>query len=183
MTSEWFPGEAWDAAGEEFLAELRRCADVHGLVDATPEDTTPYAWGEGQSIVTIDAPKLRDTPEKPTLEVVATYDCREPGLMSGWETQGYLADSCDPMTLGGAELTAPVLARHAFDWFQSELCRPLERAAWRTWWGGESTLVRYADTLEPVWGYLPRRRRDRRVLEVGHAFEQATRFGERRPTL
>ena len=26
-------------------------------------------------------------------------------------------------------------------------------------------------------------RADRRVLEVGHAFEQATRFGERRPAL
>ena len=26
-------------------------------------------------------------------------------------------------------------------------------------------------------------RADRRVLEVGHAFEQATRFGERRPPL
>jgi len=26
-------------------------------------------------------------------------------------------------------------------------------------------------------------RADRRVLEVGHAFEQATRFGERRPSL
>ena len=158
--AEWFPGGACDSDGEVFLAELRRRAGARGLVDARPEDTTLHAWSEGMVIVLIDAPGLHGTEEKPTLEVVARYGGVDPCLMSGWETYGYLADSCDPLDLGGMELTPRSLARRTFDWFEGELRRPLERAHWRTW-RGESTVVRYVDTGEPVWGHISRRRRRR----------------------
>jgi hypothetical protein len=54
------------------------------------------------------------------------------------------------MDLAGVELSPAALARHAFDWFHTELRRPVERVSWRTWWG-ERSLVRFADTGMPVW--------------------------------
>ena len=160
VAAEWFPGEAGDADGEAFLAELRRRVGARGLVDARPEDTTLHAWSEGMVIVLIDVPGLQGTEEKPVLEVLARYGADDPGLMTGWETHGYLTDSYDPLDLGGVEATPQALARRAFDWFESELRRPLETAYWRTW-RGESSVVRSADTGEPVWGHVSRQRRRR----------------------
>ena len=165
VAAEWFPGAAWDEDGEVFLAELRRRVDARGLVDVRPEDTTVHAWSEGLVIVLIEAPGLLRTEEKPTLEVVARYGGDDPWLMTGWETHGHLTDSCDPMDLAGVEATPRALARRAFDWFEAELRRPLERAHWRSWRGG-STVVRYADTGEPVWSTVSRRRRRRQPDRV-----------------
>ena len=152
--AEWFPGKGRHAEDEAFLAELRACADARGLVDATPDDTTLYVW-EYALVVLVAVPRLQNGPEQPALEVV--YDPRRGSeLMCGWETYNHLADSYDPMDLAGVERTPGALARHAFGWFEAELRRPIEKATWRAWWGDRS-LVRYADTREPVWGRLPKR--------------------------
>jgi hypothetical protein len=157
---EWFPGEGGSADDEAFLAELRACADARGLVDATPDDTILHAW-EGTLVVLVAAPRLRHRPEQPTLEVIVQFGREPTTLCSGWETYGYLTDSCEPMDLAGVDLEPRALARHAFEWFEAELRRPLECVTWRTW-RGERSVVRYADTGAPVWTYIPTRFRDRR---------------------
>jgi hypothetical protein len=158
VTSDWFPGKAWDAESEEFLTGLRARAGTQGLVDATPDDTTLHAWGS-TLVVLVAAPGLQDHPAKPTLEVVCELS-RGTDLVCGWETFGYLTDDYDPMDMAGADLTPKGLGFHAFDWFEAELRRPLERATWRTW-RGERSVVRYADTEVPVWGHVPKRLRNR----------------------
>jgi hypothetical protein len=164
VPDEWFPGEGQSQDEKAFLAELRRLAGTDGLVDAHPEDTTLHVW-DGALVVLVEPPGLRNCPLKPTLEVVVHLGPTM-FLASGWETNGYLADACDPMDLEGVERSSRALARHTYDWFAEELRRPLERATWRSRWGGTFSLVRYADTGEPVWGHLSRRRRNRPPDEV-----------------
>ena len=161
--SEWFPGEGRNADDEAFLSELRACAEDRGLVDATPQDTSLHVW-ESALVALVAVPRLQEIPAQPTLEIVSDLR-RGPDLMCGWETDGYLTDSCDPLDLTGVEPTPRALARHAFGWFEAELRRPVERVTWRTW-RGERSLVRYADTREPVWGHLSRRLRDRHPVSV-----------------
>jgi hypothetical protein len=82
----------------------------------------------------------------------------------GCETYGYLADATEEMDLAGVESAPRALGRHAFDWLDGQLRRPVERATWKTWRGARS--VRLADTGEPVWGHLARRLRDRQPDSV-----------------
>ncbi len=159
MADAWFPGEGRSRDEEVFLGELRRLAGTDGLVDAVPEDTTLHVW-DGTLVVLVDPPGLRNNPMEPTLEVVVHLG-PNPILASGWETNGYLADACDPMDLHAVERSPHAFARLAYDWLDAELRRPLEQATWRSRWGGTVSVVRYADTGEPVWGHLGRRQRNR----------------------
>ena len=164
MRDDWFPGDGRNDEEQAFLTELRSLATTNGLVDATPADTTLHVW-EGTLVVLVDPPRLRSCPMEPTLEVVVHLG-PTPFLASGWETNGYLADACDPMDLHEVERSPHAFARVAYDWLDAELRRPLEEATWRSRWGGTVSLVRYADTGEPVWGHLSRRQRNRPPDEV-----------------
>ena len=164
MTDGWFPGEGQSPDEQTFLAEVRRLAATAGLVDATPADTTLHVW-DGALVLLVDPPGLRDCPVEPVLEVVAHLGAT-PLLGSGWETNGYLADAFEPMDLDGVARKPDALACLAHGWLAAELRRPLERATWRSRWGGASTLVRYADSGQPVWGHLSRRQRNRPPDEV-----------------
>jgi hypothetical protein len=160
MTSEWFAGDGRDENEEVFLAELRGCAETHGLLDATPEDTALHVWDGAALFAVIALPGLQDDAVKPVLEVAARF-AGEPGLMCGVETHGYLADAYDLMDLAGVDRTPRALGRHAFEWFTQQLRRPVERATWTTWLGTRS-LIRFVDDGELIsWDVAAHRRRDR----------------------
>ena len=131
------------------------CAEARGLIDATPDDTRLHVW-ENALVALIAVPGLQETPAQPVLEVVF----RKRGLMAGVETYNHLVDAYEEMDLAGVELTPRGLARHAFAWFRSELEGSIERATWRTW-RGERSVLRYADTEQPIWGHAPRKFRNR----------------------
>ena len=157
MTSPWFPGKGRTAEDEAFLTALRSAADEHGLVDATPADTTLVTW-EDTVVVLVRVPGLQDGDERPTLEVV--HELPGPRLSCGVETWGHVADSYEPMDLTGVDRTPSALGAHAFEWFTAQLRRPVERAAWRTW-RGERSLLRFADDGELIeWDLAAHRRRD-----------------------
>lgn len=164
MADEWFPGTGQTPDEQAFLAGFRLLVATSGLVDATPADTILNVW-DGALVLLVGPPGLRDCPMQPMLEVVVHLG-PAPLLGCGWETNGYLADAYDPVDLEGVDRTPHALARLTYDWLAAELRRPLERATWRSRWGGTSSVVRYADSREPVWGRLSRRQRDRPPDEV-----------------
>ena len=158
MTSPWFPGEGRTADDEAFLAALRSAADEHGLVDANPAGTGCAAWDDAL-VLTVEVPAVQDTKGKPVLEILLTRGA-EPELRGGVETHGWLTENAEPLDALAGERTPAALGQHAFDWFTTQLRRPVERATWRTRLG-ERTVVRFADDGEPLWGATPRRLRGR----------------------
>lgn len=140
MTTGWFPGESGNPAHAAFLAALGTCAQERGLLDASPDHTTLHVWGD-VLVVLVAVPGLADLPARPTLEVVSRFG-PVPDLMSGWETDGYLADAYEAMDLSGVGTTPAGLAHHAFGWFEAQLRRPVERHEWTSrdrvtrtgWW-------------------------------------------------
>jgi hypothetical protein len=81
---------------------------------------------------------------------------RSPDLMVGWETHGYLADSYQALDVSGVEPTPQGLAHRAFEWFDEQLRRPVERATWMRW-RGEASVLWLPDTGEVIdWQRLSR---------------------------
>lgn len=166
VVSPWFPGAGRDAEDESFLASLRAEVGAVGLADATPENTSLHVW-DTALVLLVEIPGLQDAEACPTLEVVCNLQ-RVPTLMCGCETYGYLAETYDEMDLAGVERLPSALGQQAARWFTDQLRRPVEEIIWFTW-RGERSLVRFADTAEPIWwdsgAWRRRNRRPDKVVE------------------
>jgi hypothetical protein len=151
VTTKWFPGAGGTPEAEDFLSELRELAAAWGLADVRAGDTGTAADRWGWLVAWVRVPGLPAGPVDPQLQVGFGRTAVVPPLVTTWETDGLLLDSWDDLDLSGFDPSPPGMARRAFQWFDEQLHRPVERLSWRTRRGATTSLWRLADGGEPIW--------------------------------
>ena len=159
MASEWFPGDGRAPEGEAFLAELRVRATAWGLADVRAEDSGTARDRWGWLVAWVRVPGLRAGAAGLQLQAGLGLTAATPPLVAAWAADGALLDCWEELDPFPYDCSPTGRSHRAYDWFGEQLRRPVERLCWRTRRHGTTSLLRLADSGDPIWAEPAARRR------------------------